>query len=133
MDIDSDDGDGDGYDPLLSSIFDAMNSVKEATADKIYQKIRREGNINFSKPQVRFVFTHVLLISKRIIKLALQVDRALARALDYGIFEIHNNRYRIRDVHLDDEDTVYQKKNNKNREQTPYRSEDNNNRTLRKN
>lgn len=53
MDIDSDDG--DGYDPLLSSIFDAMNSVKEATADKIYQKIRREGNINFSKPQVRFV------------------------------------------------------------------------------
>lgn len=61
----------------------------------------------------------------------MQVDRALARALDYGIFEVHNNRYRIRDVNLDDEDTVYQKKNNKNREQTPYRSSEMQNSTFK--
>lgn len=60
---------------------------------------------------------------KNIFKLALQVDRALANALKYGIFEVRNNRYRIKEEPLDDEDTVYCRKP-KNREQTPYRCDD---------
>lgn len=44
---------GHSPDPLFSSIINAMNSMKEATADKIYQKIQREGSTNYSKPQVR--------------------------------------------------------------------------------
>lgn len=60
---------------------------------------------------------------KNILKLASQVDRALASALKYGIFEIRNNRYRVRDDVVDDEDTVYWKVQRK-REQTPYRTEE---------
>lgn len=44
---------GRSHDPLFSSIISAMNSMKEATADKIYQKIQKEGAKNYSKPQVR--------------------------------------------------------------------------------
>ncbi|KAK6641336.1 hypothetical protein RUM44_013045 [Polyplax serrata] len=93
---------GHSPDPLFSSIINAMNSMKEATADKIYQKIQREGSTNYSKPQV---------------------DRALACALKYGIFEVKNNRYRVRDDVLDDVDTVYWKMHTK-REQTPFRVQD---------
>lgn len=53
----------------------------------------------------------------------MQVDRALANALKYGIFEVRNNRYKMKEEALDDEDTVYCRKA-KNREQTPYRSEE---------
>lgn len=63
MDIDSDDG--DVFDPLLKSIIDAMNTIKEATADKIYQKVRKEDNNNFSKPQVRFALLTLLNIEKK--------------------------------------------------------------------
>ena len=49
----------------------------------------------------------------------MQVDRALENALKYGIFEVKNNRYRVRDNVLDDVDTVYWKMQ-KLREQTPF-------------
>ncbi|EEB17775.1 hypothetical protein Phum_PHUM488850 [Pediculus humanus corporis] len=100
-------------DPLFNCILSAMNSMKEATADKIYQKLQKEGATNYSKPQ-----------------LALQVDRALENALKYGIFEVKNNRYRVRDNVLDDVDTVYWKMQ-KLREQTPFHVQDD--RQLRQN
>lgn len=55
MNFDTGSEDGDGPDPLLNSIMDAMSSMKEATADKIYQRIHKQGNTNYSKPQVNIV------------------------------------------------------------------------------
>lgn len=47
----------------------------------------------------------------------------MANALKYGIFEVKNNRYRVRDDVLDDVDTVYWKVQKKH-DKTPFRTQE---------
>ncbi|KAL0276478.1 UNVERIFIED_CONTAM: hypothetical protein PYX00_004042 [Menopon gallinae] len=78
-----------------------INSVKGIIPDRIYGKVRRDGITKHSKPQV---------------------DRALASALKYGVFDVGSSRNWTKDDVLDDDDTIYCRSQTK-RDKTPYRLE----------